>query len=415
MTRPADKLLLAAVLGVALTTSGCFLQQRGQQRELPPREEPRQSANEIPADVANIPDAVPRDEPLSQYGNPESYTVYGETYQVLPTAQGYNERGYASWYGRKFHGRRTSSGEIYDMYQMTAAHRTLPLPTFVKVRNLENNRVITVRVNDRGPFHSDRIIDLSYAAAAKLGILDAGSAMVQVEAINPGGRIIAQNQSPPTAPPPTAPQQSGNYPQASGGTPPPGSYPQGPSVTGGGFDSSVPEPTPVPVPAPPPASPPPVASAPPAGGSIYDQPPSDSFEVPSEPDPASIYDTPVSIYDTPDTSYNTPDSVYTEPQYSPPPDQGYAPPPTAYAPPYDSGGAMSPGTYLQAGAYSQSTNARAMADRLRNAGFNNVVVNSGDGDGLSRVHVGPYSSDASLQNDKRRLNVMGISAFTVRR
>lgn len=136
-------------------------------------------------DASNVPDAVPRVEPRSRYGNPDSYEVFGETYRVLDSSAGYVERGIASWYGTKFHGRRTSSGEDYDMYAMTAAHKTLPLPTYVRVTNLRNNHSVVVRVNDRGPFRENRIIDLSYAAALKLDIANTGTGLVEVAAIDP--------------------------------------------------------------------------------------------------------------------------------------------------------------------------------------------------------------------------------------
>ena len=142
-------------------------------------------------DVADIPDATPRDEPYSKYGNPAQYEVFGKRYHTLKTSQGYRERGKASWYGTKFHGNRTSSGETYDMYAMTAAHKTLPLPTYVEVTNLENNRKVVVKVNDRGPFHDDRIIDLSYSAALKLDIVDNGTAKVEVRALTPGSESKA--------------------------------------------------------------------------------------------------------------------------------------------------------------------------------------------------------------------------------
>jgi len=136
-------------------------------------------------DVSGIGNPVPRVEPRSRYGNPRSYVVRGRRYYTLKSAVGYRQRGIASWYGRKFHGRRTSSGELYDMYAMTAAHRTLPLPTYLWVINLEDNRRVIVRVNDRGPFHENRIIDLSYAAAKKLGIVAKGTGYVELRAINP--------------------------------------------------------------------------------------------------------------------------------------------------------------------------------------------------------------------------------------
>lgn len=134
-------------------------------------------------DPALIVQPQPRAEPRSAYGNHSPYQVLGRTYRVLPSADGYHERGIASWYGTKFHGRATSSGEPYDMYKMTAAHRSLPLPTWAEVTCLDTGQRIIVRVNDRGPFHPDRIIDLSWAAAVKLDMVDAGTARVEVRAI----------------------------------------------------------------------------------------------------------------------------------------------------------------------------------------------------------------------------------------
>lgn len=136
-------------------------------------------------DAAAVPDAVPKLEPRSRYGNPDSYVVNGRRYRVLKDSRDFVEKGIASWYGEKFHGRRTSNGETYDMYGMTAAHKTLPLPTYVEVRNVRNGRKIIVRVNDRGPFHDNRIVDLTYTAAAKLDILGAGTGLVEVRAIDP--------------------------------------------------------------------------------------------------------------------------------------------------------------------------------------------------------------------------------------
>lgn len=139
-----------------------------------------------PVDVSQVPDAVPRNEPRSRFGNPPSYTVDGKTYHVLPECAGYHERGIASWYGMKFHGGRTSDGDTYDMYAMTAANKVVPLPCFVRVTNLKNNRSVIVKVNDRGPFVENRIIDLSYAAARKLGVVATGTALVDVAAVTAG-------------------------------------------------------------------------------------------------------------------------------------------------------------------------------------------------------------------------------------
>ncbi len=134
--------------------------------------------------AADVHDAVPRNEPLARYGNHSPYTVLGKTYTVLPSSKGYHERGIASWYGSKFHGRRTSSGELYDMHLATAAHKSLPLPTYAEVTNLDNGRKMIVKINDRGPFHEGRIIDLSYAAAIRLGVDKTGTARIDVRAID---------------------------------------------------------------------------------------------------------------------------------------------------------------------------------------------------------------------------------------
>ncbi|PIP80168.1 MAG: septal ring lytic transglycosylase RlpA family lipoprotein [Gammaproteobacteria bacterium CG22_combo_CG10-13_8_21_14_all_40_8] len=139
-----------------------------------------------PVDVSHVQDAVPKVEPRSRYGNPDYYEIAGLRYFVLNSSVGFNQTGNASWYGRKFHGKRTSSGEPYDMYSMTAAHKTLPLPTYVEVVNLQNGKKIIVKVNDRGPFHPDRIIDLSYAAAKKLDFINKGTALVSITALQPG-------------------------------------------------------------------------------------------------------------------------------------------------------------------------------------------------------------------------------------
>ena len=141
-----------------------------------------------PSGSARIPDLpgdpVPRPEARSKYGNGPVYEVLGKRYTVMPSSKGYRERGVASWYGTKFHGNLTSNREVYDMHKMTAAHKTLPLPTYVRVRNLRNDKSIIVRVNDRGPFVHNRIIDLSYAAAARLDMVNDGTSLVEVTAID---------------------------------------------------------------------------------------------------------------------------------------------------------------------------------------------------------------------------------------
>jgi len=134
--------------------------------------------------ASDVKDAVPRQEPLARYGNRSPYEVRGKRYTVMNSSAGYKARGIASWYGSKFHGRRTSSGEPFDMHLATAAHRSLPLPTYAEVTNLDNGRKVIVKINDRGPFHEDRLIDLSYGAAVKLGMASHGTARVEVRAIS---------------------------------------------------------------------------------------------------------------------------------------------------------------------------------------------------------------------------------------
>jgi rare lipoprotein A len=178
-----------ALVSVALALVGCSLTQRhpARPRAGVPSSIPSGSAvPTVPPDVLNIPDAVPRAEPRGTRGNPPFYEVFGKRYYVMASSVGWVERGTASWYGPGFHSASTSMGEPYDMYAMTAAHKTLPLPAYAEVTNLRNGRKVTVRINDRGPFVGDRVIDLSYTAAAKLDMLLQGTAPVEVRVISPG-------------------------------------------------------------------------------------------------------------------------------------------------------------------------------------------------------------------------------------
>lgn len=143
-----------------------------------------------PVDLASIPDATPRAEPPHRFAN-RPYQVFGLDYAPIASAQGFRQKGIASWYGRRYHGQNTSSGEPYDMYAMTAAHPFLPIPTYVRVTNVANRRSVVVRVNDRGPFHADRVIDLSYTAAWKLSYIEAGSALVEIEHVPPSAAAAA--------------------------------------------------------------------------------------------------------------------------------------------------------------------------------------------------------------------------------
>jgi rare lipoprotein A len=178
--------LASIALALAAVLSGCSSAPRvgapPATVQIPPRTAPPAAP---PARLLDVPDAVPRAEPRAIYGNPPSYEVFGKRYYVMASSVGYVERGVASWYGPGFHKELTSVREPYDMYGMTAAHKTLPLPAYVRVTNLQNGRSCVVRVNDRGPFVGNRIIDLSYTAAAKLDMLRDGTAIVEVRALQP--------------------------------------------------------------------------------------------------------------------------------------------------------------------------------------------------------------------------------------
>lgn len=163
----------------------------------------------LPKNIATIPNAIPRIEPRAAHGNPPFYEVGGRRYYVLATAAGYEATGVASWYGPTFDGLRTSDGDRYDMYAMTAAHKTLPLPCYVRVTNLSNGRSIVVKVNDRGPFVANRLIDLSYVAAAKLDMLGTGTALVEVKAITPQTPVELTRVA--ESPPPTLYVQVGAF------------------------------------------------------------------------------------------------------------------------------------------------------------------------------------------------------------
>ncbi len=189
--------ILILITTLSLSLCGCFcakkppvVAKKAKRYKLEQDIGPKRS--EIIPDLSKVQNATPKHEPKSKIGNPKKYTVFNKSYDVLPTSKGYKAKGTASWYGKKFHGYHTSSGEVYDMYGMSAAHKTLPLPTYAKVTNLRNGKSVIVKINDRGPFHEDRLIDLSYAAASKLGILSNGTANVEIHAIDPSAVIPLQ-------------------------------------------------------------------------------------------------------------------------------------------------------------------------------------------------------------------------------
>jgi len=232
--RWATVLLLAALLTACGSTP---------KRSSPPERAPSGSGGgyylddgpgaNAPANIEAIPDAVPKIEPLGR-GTMRPYTVMGRNYTPMTRLEPYKARGIASWYGRRYHGKQTSSGEIYDMYAMTAAHTVLPIPSYVRVTNVANGKSVVLRVNDRGPFIDNRLIDLSYTAAYKLGILGAGSGMVDVESIIPGQSPAAPQPATelPKAPAPGQPVVAviDNTPVSSAPLPPPSAVPATPAV-----------------------------------------------------------------------------------------------------------------------------------------------------------------------------------------
>ena len=169
------KNVFALVLLLALAACGSTPNKGGYYKDDGPHERP-------PANLERVADAVPRAEPLHKFAN-RPYSALGKNYVPMTSLQPFSQRGLASWYGKRYHGQKTSSGEVYDMYAMTGAHPTLPIPSYVRVTNLANGKSVVVRINDRGPFKSDRVIDLSYVAAYKLGYIQAGQARVEVQSI----------------------------------------------------------------------------------------------------------------------------------------------------------------------------------------------------------------------------------------
>ncbi|WP_157572497.1 septal ring lytic transglycosylase RlpA family protein [Nevskia soli] len=314
------------------------------------------SAAEIPANVADIPDAVPQPEPKSSSGNPDSYEVYGDHYVILKDARGYKERGYASWYGKKFQGKRTSSGEAYDMFKMTAAHKTLPIPCYARVTNIDNGKSVVVRINDRGPFHEGRIIDLSYTAAVKLGSLGKGSIPVEVEAIDPSMPTPTIQYAGTPRPPAPAPQQQA---PAMAMAPPPRPPPQPAAVA-----TAAP---------PPPTIPATVATA--------------AIAVAAAPAPPRL------------SLANTLSSAPSAPPVVSVPAQTVTP--TA--------------RYLQAGLFNDPINAVTMRDQLNGLGIANVQLKNDtrNGNAVSRVLIGPFIDDELLAVVRKRLSELRLPAVPV--
>jgi rare lipoprotein A len=350
----ADRALAISAVALVVSLSGCMSEPQvapAPARRLPPppaAPAPVLPPASIPWSAQAVPDAVPKIEPRSRYGNPPFYEVFGRRYYVLSSSSAYVERGVASWYGPGFHEIRTSTREPYDMYGMTAAHKTLPLPAYVRVTNLQNGRSVVVRVNDRGPFVSNRIIDLSYTAAAKLDMLRNGTAMVEVRSIDPsipagapvatpGSAVLAMT---PAAAPPAAPASA---------TPPPNVAPNVAPIAASGAANN-------------PAS---AAAA---------------------PTPAAA-GTPVTAPASPPAAASTTAAIGAEPVAPP---SATAPAPST-APAVAAPTAMPPPLFVQAGAFADPVNADRLAGKLRGGGFGKVFVRDDviAGRKMYRVRIGP--------------------------
>ncbi len=305
-----------------------------------------------------LPEPVPKVEPRSLYGNKSPYSVLGQTYNVLPSPRGYVERGIASFYGNKFHGYKTSSLEEYDMYQFSAAHKTLPLPSYARVTNLENGKSVIVRINDRGPFHENRIIDLSFAAAVKIGVWPKGTGLVEVRAIDP------------------------NDPGSDRGAP---------------YVNTAPKPAPITVP-PPPSQRAVMASV--GTGPVrshQDAAVDDDDHVPGMTGVSPNEALPPLAAATTNAAASAPASTTS---------QGIAAAPGPITAP----SAGKPSIYLQVGAFSDVVNANRVADQLNRAGLGPVSVVEANigGRNVRRVRVGPLADVDTADRVTEQIAGMGL-------
>ncbi|WP_448100292.1 septal ring lytic transglycosylase RlpA family protein [Luteibacter jiangsuensis] len=387
----------------------------------------RSRSDSVPTDipdVSKLPEPVPKVEPRSLYGNKSPYSVLGQTYRVLPSPHGYVERGIASFYGNKFHGYKTSSLEDYDMYQFSAAHKTLPLPSYARVTNLENGKSVIVRINDRGPFHENRIIDLSFAAAVKIGVWPKGTGLVEVRAIDPGDPgsersapyvNTAPKPAPVTAPRPPVPAAPtvgaasvGAASAAMGardkvarcpGTPAGGA----PTGSGCGASSSVTSVSPRTVSTP--------AAAVGAMGSTA-VPAGDAADDYGDGSVAGMTDaTPAEALPPAAGSTSRAAGTTTRMAAAAPSGAGAAPaaaavPAGSITPPVPG----KPSIYLQVGAFSDGANAQRVADQLNRAGLGpvSVVETQIGGRNVRRVRVGPLSDVDTADRITDQIAGMGL-------
>ncbi|WP_425462898.1 septal ring lytic transglycosylase RlpA family protein [Luteibacter pinisoli] len=355
----------------------------------------RSNSDSVPTDipdVSKIPEPVPKVEPRSLYGNKSPYSVLGQTYNVMSNPRGYVERGIASFYGNKFHGYKTSNLEEYDMYQFSAAHKTLPLPSYARVTNLENGKSVVVRVNDRGPFHENRIIDLSFAAAVKIGVWPSGTGLVEVRAIDPSDPDAVYTATPPlastapkpspvTAPPPPARPARSPAPPAARTAPTPS------AVVAGAVLASTPRPAPNTT-----------TSTPVAVGNPEDAGPvqgmTDASASEALPPMAGQGARPVASPSGPVAARGPSAAIP-------------APVGNAASP---SGVAGKPTIYLQVGAFSDTANAQRVADQLNRAGLGpvSVVETSIAGRSVRRVRVGPLADVDTADRVTDQIAGMGL-------
>ncbi|WP_295391839.1 septal ring lytic transglycosylase RlpA family protein [uncultured Thiodictyon sp.] len=336
-----------------------------------------------------IPDAVPRVEPRSKYGNMASYRVRGRVYHTQQDGRGHVERGLASWYGKQFHGQRTSSGERYDMYGMTAAHKTLPLPSYARVTNLENGRSAVVRINDRGPFHSTRVIDLSYAAATKIGVFPKGTATVEIRGIDPAAPNAAPGLAPSADP--------GPFLADSGGP--------GDPLGGKAHDAAIAQSLAIASR----ASGPPRRRAAAAAPPLRERAATSAFaaldaEPTPEPTPAPV------ARPAPRAVEKTPPTRVAARSPATPPVAAPVTAPAAVAARVPPAAATGQGIYLQIGAFGDQRNAERLRDRLSPHLAARVRVQRPAADGsLYKVRVGPLDSEGEARRLSAKLSSLGVS------
>lgn len=337
-------------------------------------------------DVSKLVEPTPRNEPRSLYGNKSPYSVLGKSYTVLPNASGYDERGIASFYGSKFHGYKTSNFEDYDMYQFTAAHKTLPLPSYARVTNLENGKSVVVRINDRGPFHENRIIDLSYAAAVKIGVWPKGTGLVEVRAIDPDhpdapGTLVSSGAASSTPPPARGVGGQSTYSDPVGA----GRVAPRPSTIAATAPAGVAS-----------RSAGAAANASRASSRVAFQPPTDAS--PSGAAIAAIVPPPMRPVTAPSTGDIASASIAS------------ALPPEPSAPPAVPTVNPKPKIYLQVGAFSDLANASRVADQLDKAGLGPVSIIQADinGHNVRRVRVGPLADVDTADRVTDQISGLGL-------